>query len=82
GIVPDFHCEIENTEENYQALEPVAAAHDPSGVTLIGSATVDPRMPELFGGNLLYLRDMGMSAVLYADDMTAIVATTPNCVTL
>lgn len=82
GLAPDFHCEIENTDENYRALEPVAAAHDLSGVTFVGSATVDPRMPDLFGSNLLYLRDMGMSAVLYADDMTAIVATTPNCVTL
>jgi len=82
GIVPDFHCEIENSEENFDALAPVAAAHDLSGITLIASATVDPRMPDLFGGSLLYLRDQGMSACLYADAMTAIDGTPPNCMTL
>jgi uncharacterized Rossmann fold enzyme len=82
GIVPDFHCEIENTEENYDALLPVAAAYDLSGVTLVASATVDSRMPGLFGDNLLYVRDPGMSAALYGTDENAIIATTPNCVTL
>jgi hypothetical protein len=82
GIVPDFHCEIENTEDNYEALLPVAGAHDLSGITLVGSATVDPRMPGLFGDCLLYVRDPGMSSALYGTDENAIVATTPNCVTL
>ena len=82
GIVPDFHCEIENTEENYDALRPVADAYDLSGITLIGSATVDSRMPDLFGDSLLYIREPGMSTALYGTDDNAIAATTPNCVTL
>lgn len=82
GIVPDFHCEIENTEENYEALLPVAQAHDLSSVTLVASATVDPRMPTLFGDSLLYVRDPGMAAALYGTDENGVVATTPNCVTL
>jgi len=82
GIVPDFHCELENTEDNYQALLPVAAVHDLSAVTLIASATVDSRMPALFGDSLLFVRDPGMSSSLYGTDETSIIATTPNCVTV
>lgn len=82
GLAPDFHCEIENTEENYKGVAAVAAAHDLSGVTLIGSATVDPRMPALFGDRVLYLRDANMSSALYGDAATTIQGTSPNCMTL
>lgn len=82
GIVPDFHCEIENTPENFQALTPVAAGHDLSAIRLIGSATVDPRIPPLFGDSLLFLRHNTLSAQIFGDNRQAIEGTTPNCVNL
>jgi hypothetical protein len=82
GIVPDFQCEIENTAENYDALAPVAAAHDLAGIRLIGSTTVDARIPRLFGETLFYLRDGMVTAALFGDQDTVVHGTSPNCVTL
>lgn len=82
GITPDFQCEIENTPENYQVLQPLADTYDLSGVTLVGSATVDPRMPALFGRHLFYLRDYSMSSSVYGDAERTINGTGPNCVTM
>lgn len=82
GIVPDFQCEIENTAENYDALAPVAAAHDLAAIRLIGSTTVDTRIPPLFGETLFYLRDGMVTAPLFGDAATTVHGTSPNCVTL
>lgn len=82
GIVPDFHCEIENKPENYMALRLVADAHDLSALTLLSTATVDPRVPGMFGDKLFYLRHPGTTADIFGDEMHSIAGTAPNCATL
>jgi len=62
GIVPDFHCEIENGPAVYQLLEQTLAEQTQArqilaGVTLVASTTVDPRLPPLFGQSYLFFRD-------------------------
>lgn len=61
GIKPDFHCEIENGKAVFEALSLVRDQFDFTGITLIGSTTVDPRVPTLFDDRILYFRD-GMSS--------------------
>ncbi len=82
GLTPDFQFEIENMVENYESMAAVAAKHDLAGVTLVASASVDPRTPPLFGKHILYLRDNNMSAAIYGDEETTILGTSPNCMTL
>lgn len=82
GIAPDFHCEIENAPEIYQYLATLPSAHPLTDLTLLASATVDPRVPPLFGRRLYYLRDSNMSAMLYAGDGDVVENTSPNCLNL
>lgn len=58
GIVPDFHVEFENLANIIQVLGHTGRLFDLSALTLIGSSTVDPGMPSLFGDVILYLRQM------------------------
>jgi len=57
GIVPDFHSEIENGSWVFDALSLVRAQFPFTGITLIASATVDPRVPTLFDDRILFFRD-------------------------
>jgi hypothetical protein len=57
GIVPDFHCEIENGAWVLEAIGLAAAGRDLAPVTLIAPTTVDPRVPALFGRSLLFFRE-------------------------
>lgn len=57
GIVPDFHCEIENGEWVFNALSQIRSQFPFTGITLIASATVDPRVPALFDEATLFFRD-------------------------
>ena len=57
GIIPDFHCEIENGENVFKALSLVRSQFDFKGITLIASLTVDQRVPELFDDVVLFFRD-------------------------
>lgn len=57
GIVPDFHCEIENGGWVFNALSLIKAQFPFTGITLIASATVDPRVPTLFDDTVLFFRD-------------------------
>lgn len=81
-IEPDFHCEIENTPENFLALTSASTGRDLRGIRLIGSATVDPRIPPLFGDSLLFLRHNTLSAKVFGDNAQALEGTTPNCINL
>lgn len=60
GITPDAHCEIENVPE----LVEVIRAYDPADlkrVTLLGSTTLDPRIPPCFN-DLVYVLRAGLSS--------------------
>ena len=58
GIVPDFHCELENVPEVHGVIARGRGnTAISSQITLIASATVDPRVPPLFGETIFFFRD-------------------------
>jgi hypothetical protein len=67
GIVPDFHCEIENGDWVYDALQLTSADHSLAGITLIAPTSVDPRVPPLFEHTLLFFRDSISGTQVVAD---------------
>lgn len=70
GIMPDAHCEIENIPELVEVIQ----AYDPEDlkqVTLLGSTTLDPRIPPLFGDLIYVLRAGLSSSVLFAKGLPA-----------
>lgn len=64
GIIPNFHVEIENTPETVDALTTSGQYGDLKKVTLIASATVDPRVPGMFGEAIFFFRDSVSSTFL------------------
>ena len=68
GIAPDLHCEVENDPETYDGLFMVAERHDLSSIPLLCTATIDPRIPGLFGDVLFYFQDRVTSSVLFEGD--------------
>ncbi|MGQ0662580.1 MAG: motility associated factor glycosyltransferase family protein [Pseudomonadota bacterium] len=66
GIVPDFHCEIENGPEVLDSLEFAAAEFDLKKITLVASLTVNPAVPDLFGERLFFFRDAVSSTRIMA----------------
>lgn len=67
GLRPDYHCEIENVAGIYTVNANAAARHDLSGITLIASATIDPRIAGLFDRTVFILRDQLVPTHLFAD---------------
>jgi hypothetical protein len=82
GIVPDFHCELENVPEVYDALVETAKFGDLSKITLVGTATVDPRIPALFGERIFYFRDSVSSTQILGGKYLEVPTTSPTCVNL
>ncbi len=65
GIRPDLHCENERGPLVFDLLSEVGAAHGFEGITLLASATVDPRVPTLFDDAWLFFRGaLSSTAVL------------------
>lgn len=69
GIVPDLHCEIENVPDIYAAISQCAERHDLSQLALVGSVTVDPRVPPFFGRFIGVFRDVLSSTRVFAEGM-------------
>lgn len=67
GITPDLHCEVENVAKIYDGFLILTERHDLSGIPFLGSVTVDPRIPELFGPTAYYFRDSVTSSLLLAE---------------
>lgn len=78
GIVPHFHCELENVPAVHEHLEPLSREYDFSGITLIATTTVDPRVPGMFGKRLLYFRDALTSTTLFGNPAMALFGGAPN----
>jgi hypothetical protein len=66
GIVPDYHCESENSADSHRLLSGIAAEGGLSGITLLSSVTVDPRVPPLFDQTFFCFREMSISTRLLA----------------
>jgi hypothetical protein len=82
GIVPDFHCELENGEATCAALAEAAKFGDLSQITLIASATVHPRIPPLFRDTIFYFRDSVSPTQILGRKHREIYATSPTCANL
>ncbi|MCW9035974.1 MAG: DUF115 domain-containing protein [Rhodospirillales bacterium] len=67
GIKPHVHCETENQPIVYDAVKNHRSISDFSGITLIASPTVDPRIPAEFDNVIFAHRDTLTSSTLFAD---------------
>jgi hypothetical protein len=82
GIVPDFHCELENVPEVFTAVSEAGKLGDLAQIALIASATVDPRVPPLFREAIFYFRDSVSSTEILGRRHRLIPATAPTCVNM
>jgi len=82
GIVPDFHCELENVPATVEAVNEARKYGDLSQVTLMASATVDPRIPPLFRETIYFFRDSVSSTQILGDKHLPIAGATPTCVNM
>ncbi|MGE5201486.1 MAG: motility associated factor glycosyltransferase family protein, partial [Acidobacteriota bacterium] len=80
GIVPDFHCELENVPEVVDVLTAASAHGDLSRIKLIASATVDPRVPPMFGEAFFFFRDSVSSTKLLGSKFRTLQGAAPTCV--
>lgn len=82
GIVPDFHCELENVPLVYDVISETSKIRSLKDVTLLASATVDPRVPPFFGDRIFYFRDSVVSTHTLGRNFRRINGTAPTCVNL
>jgi hypothetical protein len=82
GFVPDFHCELENVPAAVDAIREAGKYGDVSKITLIASATVDPRIPPMFAETIYFFRDSVSSTQLLGDKHLPIAGATPTCVNM
>lgn len=82
GLIPDFHCELENVPATVDALSEAAKYGDLSAITLMASATVDPRVPPLFRETIYFFRDAVSSTQILGDKHLPIGGATPTCVNM
>lgn len=80
GIVPDFHCELENVPAVVDVLSQASEYGDLSKIRLIASATVDPRVPPLFAETLFFFRDSVSSTMLLGSGYRTLNGAAPTCV--
>lgn len=80
GIVPDFHCELENVPVVVDVLKEASKYGDLSQIRLIASATVDPRVPPMFREAWYFFRDSVSSTMLLAGDLRVLSGAAPTCV--
>lgn len=67
GIRPDLHVETENHPTNCANVQRVASEFDLSGITLLGAATVQPAMIEMFDETVLYFRESQSPSAVFGD---------------
>jgi hypothetical protein len=62
GIRPDFHIEVENTEDTADAVAASTAGFDTADITLVVSLTVHPRVARTFRRAMYFVRErMGIT---------------------
>ena len=82
GITPDFQCELENVPGVFDVLTETSKIGDFSKITLLASATVDPRVPALFPETVFYFRDTISATRILGGKHRIIEGTSPTCVNL
>ncbi|MDJ0944116.1 MAG: DUF115 domain-containing protein [Kiloniellales bacterium] len=64
GIRPDFHIELENSENCARSVEATAAEFGTAGITLIAALSVDRRTSDCFEAPVFFLREENTGTVL------------------
>jgi hypothetical protein len=82
GIVPDFQCELENIPEVHDVISDTAQFGDLKQITLVASATVDPRVPAYFGPKVFFFREIVSSTEILGRDFRPVPGAAPTCVNL
>jgi hypothetical protein len=80
GLVPDFHCELENGPHIAEVLVEARQHGDFSKVLLIASATVDAAVAPLFDESILFFRDSVSSTRILHGDIMPLNGAAPTCV--
>ncbi|HEV2548492.1 MAG TPA: 6-hydroxymethylpterin diphosphokinase MptE-like protein, partial [Stellaceae bacterium] len=80
GLVPDFHCELENGPQVHEVIDEARAFGDLSSVHLIASATIDPRVAPLFGETTFFFRDSVSSTRILQGEIARVNGAAPTCV--
>ncbi|MFQ6016758.1 MAG: motility associated factor glycosyltransferase family protein [Kiloniellaceae bacterium] len=65
GIRPDFHVELENGTVNPEIMAATAEDFDLGGITLLASATVQPRLAAMFDRAVLFFRERVSSTLIF-----------------
>lgn len=82
GIIPDFHCELENIPQVHDVIGEATQFADLKRITLIASATVDPRVPDYFGSKILFFRESVSSSEILGRAYRVLPGAAPTCVNL
>jgi hypothetical protein len=80
GLVPDFHCELENGPQVVEVCGEAARHGNLKEVRLIASTTIDPRLAPLFGDTFLFFRDTVSSTRILAGEAWPLSGAAPTCV--
>jgi hypothetical protein len=80
GIIPDFHCELENAPEVLEVLEEAGKHGDLSQITLIASLSLDPRIGSLFGQRIFFFRENSSGTALFKGNFRPLELAVPTCV--
>ena len=80
GLVPDFHCELENGPHIAEVVAEARQHGDISRTRLIASATVDPRTATMFRESFLFFRDTVSSTRILRGDLVPLNGAAPTCV--
>ncbi len=81
GIMPDFHAELENTEEIKVIHSREIIQKHKNTICLLASLSVVPEVPKQFMNAILYFRDSLSPSVLLSPE-NIIDMTSPNCANL
>lgn len=68
GVRPDIFAILENGPEIYDYVKQAAETWGLEGITLIGTTTIDPRLPSLFERSVLFMRGGLASFPLFCRD--------------
>jgi hypothetical protein len=80
GLVPDFHCELENGPHIPEVIAEAGKHGDLSQIRLIASATVDPRTASMFRETFFFFRDTVSSTQILSGAHMPLSAAAPTCV--
>ncbi len=85
GIIPDYHVELENVVQVWDFLQHILELNQDkfpdgkfTGIKLIASVTLNPRVTPLFDEAYYFFRDSVSSSICYADKIPLMSAIGPN----